>query len=580
MESSKSLPPSSTPSSLGPGFVSINGRDFRCGLRVLSKKEAIEKNGGLPFYMADLKKILDTPIEKFNDEFKMNSVSNIKNIKRLAQNMLDLQRAMQENQITLENYSPKHATSAHQEDIVHQPIPQSAAAFFQCPPTNFKCGDIIQHASEVQKQFPGLHIALLNPANRTHMGGGAFVGANALEEIYFRCSNLCMEYIKHAWDVGGDKNDGYIYKAYSDSARPDYVKEMGVGESWFTPNIVFTHCPGPGGYINLEVPITVSMMGSTAKIYNSVDECRKDKDAEAILKREIRAQLEIAKMNKVDIPILTAFGCGAFNNDPLLVAKCYCDVLYGEGYAKNFHHIEFAIWQDPNPQMPQNFDPFKKAFEENYQAHLANHISLSPASVFVKFNTLEEAKQFYDDNRKFIPLVQEGKLFLDNPDSTRCYPQYAVRIPIKMQDSSEPYKNFCENNNKFNLPPLHVIPKEKPRDDVLKNILVNLIMDKYWDDKKPYDHGLFGKGFKPPDAVVKMRDLLDLPYEELLKACQKLASEALPKSSYPRHGNVTELYECLQVMDIIRARNLLDTIRTPPTPAITKGEKAVPRQIH
>jgi uncharacterized protein (TIGR02452 family) len=52
--------------------------------------------------------------------------------------------------------------------------------------------------------------------------------------------------------------------------------------------------------------------------------------------------LHIAAYNGADMLILGAFGCGAFQNNPSVVAKAYHDAL--EDYGKYFDLIEFAIY--------------------------------------------------------------------------------------------------------------------------------------------------------------------------------------------------------------------------------------------
>ena len=52
--------------------------------------------------------------------------------------------------------------------------------------------------------------------------------------------------------------------------------------------------------------------------------------------------MHIAAANKVDILVLGAFGCGAFANDPEVVAKAYHAAL--ANYRARFDVIEFAIY--------------------------------------------------------------------------------------------------------------------------------------------------------------------------------------------------------------------------------------------
>ncbi|MBR4656177.1 MAG: TIGR02452 family protein [Oscillospiraceae bacterium] len=52
--------------------------------------------------------------------------------------------------------------------------------------------------------------------------------------------------------------------------------------------------------------------------------------------------LHVAAANRVDCLVLGAFGCGAFENDPNVVARAYAAAL--EEYRHYFDTIEFAIY--------------------------------------------------------------------------------------------------------------------------------------------------------------------------------------------------------------------------------------------
>ena len=66
----------------------------------------------------------------------------------------------------------------------------------------------------------------------------------------------------------------------------------------------------------------------------------------------------IAAANKVDILILGAFGCGAFANDPMVVAEAYRTAIIP--YRARFDLIEFAIYSSGNKN--ENYDAFKRFF--------------------------------------------------------------------------------------------------------------------------------------------------------------------------------------------------------------------------
>ena len=75
-----------------------------------------------------------------------------------------------------------------------------------------------------------------------------------------------------------------------------------------------------------------------------------------------RAQhiLNVAAGQGVEILILGAFGCGAFMNDPNVVARAYVDAL--KEYAQYFDVIEFAVYCTPFDQ--KNYKAFSDVFAE------------------------------------------------------------------------------------------------------------------------------------------------------------------------------------------------------------------------
>ena len=66
--------------------------------------------------------------------------------------------------------------------------------------------------------------------------------------------------------------------------------------------------------------------------------------------------LQVAAANEADILILGAFGCGAFQNDPDIVAKAYRKAL--EDYRNSFDSIVFAIYCSGRDKA--NFEAFEK----------------------------------------------------------------------------------------------------------------------------------------------------------------------------------------------------------------------------
>lgn len=73
--------------------------------------------------------------------------------------------------------------------------------------------------------------------------------------------------------------------------------------------------------------------------------------------KRLRRILDIAVTNKVENIVLGAFGCGAFMNDPKVVASATAEVI--RDYHLAFRAIEFAIFCRPG--FERNYREFCKA---------------------------------------------------------------------------------------------------------------------------------------------------------------------------------------------------------------------------
>ena len=70
--------------------------------------------------------------------------------------------------------------------------------------------------------------------------------------------------------------------------------------------------------------------------------------------------MHTAAHNGADILIIGAFGCGAFRNDPRIVAMAYCEAL--KKYRAYFDIIEFAVYCKDSETA--NHDAFCKAMSD------------------------------------------------------------------------------------------------------------------------------------------------------------------------------------------------------------------------
>lgn len=67
-----------------------------------------------------------------------------------------------------------------------------------------------------------------------------------------------------------------------------------------------------------------------------------------VIKNKIRTILNVAIVNNHSNIVLGAFGCGAYNNPPKLIATLFKDVLQEENYCNAFNKVYFAILGDEN----------------------------------------------------------------------------------------------------------------------------------------------------------------------------------------------------------------------------------------
>ncbi len=216
----------------------------------------------------------------------------------------------------------------------------------------------LEAAVLLHKDWPGRKIAVLNFASATNPGGGVRSGSSAQEESLCRCSTLypALEQ-KRMWDLYYGVNraladplhtDACIYSPGIVICKTDESVPRRLPEGDFVPIDVIT-CAAP----NLrEKPSNAYNPDAGDAVSVTPDELY-----ELHLKRA-RHVLHIAAANGVELLVLGAFGCGAFRNDPNVVAKAYRDAL--KEYGGYFDLIEFAVYC--RERETENYDAFRRQF--------------------------------------------------------------------------------------------------------------------------------------------------------------------------------------------------------------------------
>ncbi len=195
--------------------------------------------------------------------------------------------------------------------------------------------------------YKGHHIAVLNFASATGPGGGVVNGARAQEECLCRCSGLYFSLNTRAmWDGfyqphrdarDSIHNDDIIYTPEvtvfkSDTEMPELMPESG----WYNVDVIT--CAAP------------NLRSRPNNRYNNGDGSKQikvsAKDLLAIHEKRLRRILEVALSEGCDTIILGAFGCGAYQNNPEVVALASRKVI--ADYLHAFKNIEYAVYCPPN----------------------------------------------------------------------------------------------------------------------------------------------------------------------------------------------------------------------------------------
>ena len=207
----------------------------------------------------------------------------------------------------------------------------------------------------LHEAHPDAKIAVLNFASATNPGGGVKSGSSAQEESLCRCSTLYPTLNqRRLWDQYYQPNreandplhtDVCIYSpnvviCKTDESIPQRLPE----EQFVTVDVVTCAAPNlrqrPGNYHNPDASKAASI--TRQQLFD-------------LHVKRAKHILHVAAANEVDCLVLGAFGCGAFENNPSIVAKAYAVAL--EEYRRRFDVIEFAIycrdWET------QNFDAFR-----------------------------------------------------------------------------------------------------------------------------------------------------------------------------------------------------------------------------
>lgn len=198
-------------------------------------------------------------------------------------------------------------------------------------------------------------VCVLNFASASNPGGGVLNGSSAQEESLCRCSTLFPTL-----------NAPFVYEKFycANRAKRDPLHNDAC---IYTPNvIVFKSDDDEYDQLPQDKWRKIDVISCSAP--NLIERRRSIKSPDCVdhvlvgdntladiqLKRT-KHILHIAACNGVDHLVLGAFGCGAFRNNPEIVARAFDKNL--KEYSKYFKTIEFAIFC--RPYKTENYDIFR-----------------------------------------------------------------------------------------------------------------------------------------------------------------------------------------------------------------------------
>ncbi len=211
-----------------------------------------------------------------------------------------------------------------------------------------------QAAMRLRHENPNAKIAVMNFANAFHAGGGVTKGSSAQEECLCRTSTLYpllyrqtlrKSFYQHHYDLNTPKaSDSLIYTEGVIICKTDEdIPVRMTKENWVTVDVITIAAPDLRDKSNIHAPlVNGGTYMNNAELFGYH------------VKRAIH-MLTCAAAKEADILVLGAFGCGAFQNDPEVVARAYRTAL--QEFPKVFDLVEFAVYCPPTGS--KNYEVFK-----------------------------------------------------------------------------------------------------------------------------------------------------------------------------------------------------------------------------
>lgn len=216
-----------------------------------------------------------------------------------------------------------------------------------CEDTTFHCCQTYLSSQDPADDLR--KVGALNFANAYTPGGGVLHGAMAQEECLCRSSNLYESL-----------TIPYIRKNYY-KWNAKYTGDMGTDAVVYSPRVTVFRTDDPIP-VDMDSWFQVDVLTCAAPYYDPYKRRPVSREALAgVFDKRVKNILEVAAANGIDVLVLGAFGCGAFNNPADMVAEVFRNLLCERGYGRFFEKVLFAIKK--NDQANTNLQAFQRAFD-------------------------------------------------------------------------------------------------------------------------------------------------------------------------------------------------------------------------
>lgn len=203
----------------------------------------------------------------------------------------------------------------------------------------------IDSISAVHKYTGEGKVCLLNFASYRDPGGGFTRGGNTQEEDICHGSTL--------FPVLNSRLDDYYKENRWREAHEN--NQLYENRALYTPSILF---PKGDTYSKADVLTCAAPKFNKKKYTNNF----LYKYNDYYMRSRAEFVIDVAIVEEVDVLVLGAFGCGAFQQDPSRVASYFRDALIKDGRMRAFRKVVFAI--PTNRGKPMNYLCFHQMFEK------------------------------------------------------------------------------------------------------------------------------------------------------------------------------------------------------------------------